>query len=326
VKDEEILTYLNSLVMTMGKLSRAGKKKSYFKIFEQIFEDPTISIYDISRKSGLSRNTVSKYLKEMYTKSIIVGPQIRMKPAEDYTEYVYLMNFRDPFQVFEGLKRFPHVLYHVMTFGDWNLMVVTDRPLDFSKLIGFETMAMQGVRGRSYTPKVTYITWDESFKKAYEEVERFTPARTEFKDRTLAPRLGWGKDEWKLFRAFKFNMRRKVTPMLRRIRVRYETYTKWSIDLENHSTIHVGFYPEGYQTYMTYCFLFYSDYESTVKSLFSSFPTTPFIVEIGNHLMTFTNMISSQITRQLFCTVYDMKKKGIIKGFKQAVAVFHCQH
>ena len=310
----------------MGKISQNRRKKNYFKIYEQIFEDPTMSIYDISRHSLLSRNTVSKYLQEMYRRQILIGPQIRMKPAPNYREYIYLMNFNNPFQVFEGLKGFPHILYHVMTFGEWNVMVVTDRPLDFSRLVGFERLVRQGIRGCSYTPKVEYTSWDESFETSSDLVERFTPSQADEKDRRLTPPLDWGEDEWKLFHTFKFNVRRKVTPTLRKIKVRYDIYSKWIETLEDHSTIHVGFYPESYQNYMTYCFLFSSDYEESIKSLFSSFPTTPFMVEIGSQLMVFANMISSKITRGLFCTIYDMKRKEMIKGFKQAVAVFHCQH
>lgn len=312
--------------MTMGKISQMRRKRNYFKIFEQIYETPSMSIYDISQKAELSRNTVSKYMKEMYAQGVLVGPQIRMKPAPNYKEYVYLMNFRNPFQVFEGLKGFPNVLYHVMAFGDWNIMAVTDRLLDFSQLIGFDSMVNQGMRGRSYTPKVEFTRWEDSFENSYGRVTQFISTRSGYRDRRLASPLDWDEDMWKLYRTFKFNMRKKVTPTLRKIKVRYETYTKWMKTLEEHSTVHVGFYPDGYQTYMTYCFLFSSDYEDSVKELFSLFPTTPFILEIGNQLMVFTNMISSKITRGLFCTIYDMKRNGIIKGFKQAVAVFHCQH
>jgi hypothetical protein len=243
-----------------------------------------------------------------------------------YKEYVYLMKFRNPFQVFEGLKGFPHLLYHVMAFGDWNIMAVTDRLLDFTQLVGFDSMVEQGTRGCSYTPKVPFTNWVDSFVTSYERVDQFTPPTSEYRDRRLSPLLDWDEDEWKLYYTFKFNIRKKVTPTLREIKVRYEIYTKWMNSLEEHSTIHVGFYPNGYQTYMTYCFLFSSDYEDTVKELFSLFPTTPFILEIGNQLMVFTNMVSSKMARSLFCTIYDMQRKGIIKGFKQAVAVFHRQH
>ncbi len=53
------------------------------------------------------------------------------------------MDFSDPFKIFKGLREFPHVLYHAVIFGSWNTVVITDRHLDFSKLIGFQSMLYQ---------------------------------------------------------------------------------------------------------------------------------------------------------------------------------------
>ena len=305
----------------MGKITQMRRLRNYYRIFEQIYEVPTMSIYEISQNTGISRNTVAKYVKDMYVKGILRGPCIRMKPALHYKEYVYLLNFSDPWIAFNGLKGFSHVVYCAMAFGDWNTMVITDRPLDFSKLVGFENVVKQGVRYCSYTPKVRFRTWDESFEKIYEHIDRFTPAREECKDRRLTP-LDWGTDEWKLFSAFNF-MRRKATPLLRKIRIRYETYTQWMETLETHCTIHTGFYPQGYETYTNYCFLFFTEYEESVKSLFSLFPTTPFIVELDKQLLIFTHVTSSEMKRRLFCFIYDMKTKKMIKRYRQAVVLFH---
>ena len=312
--------------MMMGKISQEKRMRNYFKIFEQIYHEPTMPIYDISENAHLSRNTVSTYLNDMYASGIVIGPQIRMAPAPNYREYIYLLNFKDPFHVFEGLKGFPHVLYHGMTFGEWNIMVITDRLLDFSQLVGFETVVRQGVRGRSYTPKVEYLSWEEGFERADSYVQNFSQGREDYQSRRIGPPLNWGRDQWTLFRAFKMNLRQKASPLLRKIRVRYEVYSRWMESLKDHTTTHVGFYPEGYEKYMSYCFLFSSDHEEAVQTLFSCFPSTPYVIECGDQLMIFANLISSKISRNLFCTVYDMKRKEVIKGFKQAVAVFHCRH
>ena len=234
------------------------------------------------------------------------------------------MNFTDPWTTFRGLKGFPHVVYTAMTFGDWNTMVVTDRLLDFSRLVGFEKVVNQGTRYCSYTPKVEHRTWDESFKKVYEQLNRFVPVRDKYKDRRLTS-LQWGQDEWKLFYAFNF-MRKKVTPILRRIKVRYETYTKWMETLQDHCTIHTGFYPGGYKNYLSHCFLFFTDYEESVKSLFSLLPTTSFVMELDKQLLVFTHVTSSDVKRNLICLIYDMKTKKMIKWFRQAVALFHSQY
>jgi len=185
--------------------------KNYFKIFEQIYEFPTMSLNEIAATTELSRNTVSKYLKEMYARNILVGPHLRVNPHANYKEYVYLMNFSDPWMVFKGLKGFPHVLYHAVAFGDWNTMVITNNPLDFSQLVGFQNVVYQGIRYCSYTPKPAHTTWDESLKKVCQQIAQGTPARIEYKSRKVAP-LTWQEDEWKLFHIFKYNMRQKVTP------------------------------------------------------------------------------------------------------------------
>jgi hypothetical protein len=304
----------------MGK-TQNKKMSNYFRIYEQIFDDSTISIFNIARNTRLARNTVSKYLKEMYDKDIMKGPSISLKLALNYKEYIYLMKFDDPSTVFNGLKTFPHVLHHAMTSGDWDTMIITDQPLDFSKLIGFQEMVRYDVIQATDTPKPENTTWKESFRKPNRSIEQFKPSAKD-KTRRIVSFLPWGNSEWKLFHAFKGNMRKPVTPELKKIRVRYEVYTKWKEDLKEHCTVHTGFYPEGYQNYMHYCFLFLSDYEESVRSIFSSFPTTSVITKLEDHLLVSTYVVSSNAQRALFCTIYDMKMKGMIRRFSHAIVLY----
>jgi hypothetical protein len=178
----------------MGK--RQNKKiSSYFKIYEQIVDDPTAYIQKIARNTKLARNTVSKYLGEMYNQDIMRGPSLSMKPAFNYKEYVYLMSFEDPAAVFEGLKTFPHVVYHAMTSISWNTMVITDKPLDFSKLVGFRTMIYQGVKQNVYTPRINYTTWEEGFRKSFDVIDEYTPT-IGYKNRVVKPSLSMKLIGW----------------------------------------------------------------------------------------------------------------------------------
>ena len=304
----------------MGKISRAQRRKGYFKIYEQIYESPIQSITDISQNTGISRNTVAKYLQEMYAQGILFGPYIKMKPAKNYREYVYLLNFSNPFSVLQGLKGFPHVLHCAVTFGGWNIIVTTDKNLDFSRLVGFKSMVARGVKGFTSTPKVEHTSWSECFQRVCEKIKEFTPFQRGTREHTLTF-LDWGKDEWKLYHAFKSNAREKVTPLLRKIKVQYEIYTKWGKNLENHCTVHTEFYPEGFQTYLRHCFLFSSDYRPVVRSLFSLFPTSSVITEVGDQLLGYTHVPSPDIIRRLFCTIYDMQTVKMIKRFSQAVVL-----
>ena len=81
--------------------------------------------------------------------------------------------------------------------------------------------------------------------------------------------------------------------------------------------------PDGYESYLDYCFLFFTDYEESVKAVFSLFPTTPFFIEVDNDLLAFIKVNTPEVQRNLFCEIYDMQEIGMIKHFKQALTLFH---
>jgi hypothetical protein len=308
----------------MGK--RQNKKvRSHFRIYEQIVDDPTAYIQKIAKNTKLARNTVSKYLGEMYNQDIMRGPSLSMKPAFNYKEYVYFMNFEDPAAVFEGLKTFPHVVYHAMTSISWNTMVITDQPLDFSKLVGFQTMHYHGIKQTVYTPRIKYTTWEEGFRKSFDVIDEYTPT-IGYRNRWQAPRLSWGSDEWKLFHAFGNNMRSPATQTLRGIGVRYDVYRRLQEDLEEHCTFYTEFYPEGYQKYMHYQFLFTSDHEEVIRSIFSCFPVTSVFTESGDQLLVSAHVPSTDEIIALICHIYDMGAKRIIEQFDYVIVLNECIH
>jgi hypothetical protein len=304
-----------------GKMSPKRVIQEYSRIAHQLCENPFIPQWSMAQNLKISRNTVSKYLREMYNQKVMVGPWMSVNPHKDYREYVYLVNFQDPFLAYEGLKDFPHVSYNSLTFGDWNTTVITDRYLDLRKLKGFESVVYWGVKGVVYTPGVVHSSWDQSLKKVYGYLDRFNPLNREPGNLISTTFLNWGEKEWKLYYSFKYNVRRNVTPLLRRINVRYETYSAWMQSLGEHCKIHTEFYPKGYNTYISLCLLLDSDYKQSVKDVFSFFPTTPIIVEVNDSLLVFLKVATSELTRDTICTMYDMKAQDMIKGLKKAQTV-----
>jgi hypothetical protein len=306
----------------MGKITSKKRLENSYRIYEQVYHENTMAIYKIAQNAGISRNTVRKYLKKMYEQDMLQGPYLRVKPAENYTEYVYLMEFTDPYAVFQGLQGFPHVVYCALLFGKWNIMVITNRLLDLSQLVGFKEMVFKGVRGVSYTPKVNFLSWEqcayqvEDYLHTFEE--RLTPA-----PRNVLSELPWGKQEWKLFSALHSNIRKKITPTIKKIEVRYEEYTKWKKGLDVYCTSHTGFYPDGYDSYAHHCFLISTKYEPQVKKVFSFFPTTSFFMEVGNRLLVITSVPGPHIARWLYVMVTLMKVKKMITTFLHAHVVFH---
>ena len=306
----------------MGNISQMRKLENYYKIFEKVYEEPGMTISDIAKNVNLSRNTVASYLKYMYEHSIMIGPHLCMRPAVNYGEYVYLMNFEHPLETFKGLKGFPHVLYNAVTCGDWNTVVITDKQLDFAQLVGFQSMVYEKRKGVTYTPKPAFSTWD-CFKSVYTYIDAFTPKRMEYNDQGCSV-VPWGENEWTLYHTFKSCMRKKVTPTLRGIGVRYEHYIEWKKGLKDYCTINTQFYPDGYENYLHYCFLVDTDCKESVLELFSLLPTTPVAMEKGDQLLIFTALTTSDAIRNVFCSIYDMRVKKMINKWRYAVILFEC--
>jgi hypothetical protein len=232
------------------------------------------------------------------------------------------MQFTDPDVAFHGLKGFPRVVYCGLLFGDWNAMVITDRLLDLSQLVGFQEMVFQEVRGVSYTPKVGLVSWEQSAHTVEEYLHKFEPQLT-VTHRNVLPDFPWGKQEWKLFSAFSNNVRKKITPTLKKIDVRYENYTKWKNDLDVYCTRHTGFYPAGYDLYAHHCFLVSTEYEPQIKRVFSFFPTSSFFMEVGKYFLVIVSVPDPNVIRWLYCVINAMKVKKMIKKYWHAHFVFY---
>ena len=73
--------------------------------------------------------------------------------------------------------------------------MVTDRHLDLSKLVGFQSVLYQGAKVKTSTPKMEYRPWDER-NDHIGQAAQSTPVQTEYEDRSALLR-NWGEDEWK---------------------------------------------------------------------------------------------------------------------------------
>jgi hypothetical protein len=303
----------------MGNISEK-KLRKFYHIFEQVYEEPLITFGDKGENVKLTRNTATKYLKYMYGYQIIVGPQMCVRPAVNYTEYVYLMDFTYPFVTVNKVKRLQHVLHAAVAMGDWNCTVITDKPMNFPELVGFKGMVLTKKKGLVHTPKPVFSTWKNSFKNACEYIDAFTPKGAHYNE-YLRSVLPWSKNEWTLYRTFKSCIRKKLMPTLGEIGIRYEHYKKWKKYLKDYCTFHTGFYPDGYEEYQHYCFLIDTHYKESVIQLFSLFPTTPFITEVGNQLLVFIAVNKPDAIRNLLCTVHDMQIKEIITNWRYAMVL-----
>jgi len=309
------------MVIFMSKITYMEKLHNYYRIYEQIYENPYLPIDAMAQKINLSRNTVSKYLKEMYENKILVGPHLHLNPVANYTQYVGLFTFSDPLLIHQGLNTFPHVIYHALTFGDWNILAVTDEPLDFSHLRGFETLVYWSPKGSISSPLVTVLDWDCAFEAIHRRIQEGPHPHHE--PRKTLPHLTWGALEWKLFHLFKYDARQKTTPIIRQMRVRYERVKAWKDTLRECCSFVTGFYPEGFASYSHHCFVCETLYPQMTAELFSLLPTSSLITQLDKGVLVIVHMKYPERLRDLFCAIYDMQTTGIIERFWQASIVYH---
>jgi len=288
----------------------------YFTIVGEICKDPYITLKAMNSQTHIHRSTISRNIIDLYKERCLFGPWLSLNPHENYSQYVYVMNFSDPHMVFEGLKYFPHVRYHAHTFGEWNTLVITERLLDLSALKGFQSAIVRREKGYTYTPPVTYTTWEESWRMVKEKLQNM---RLKERDtiETL-PRLFWERKDWNLYNAFKGNVRQRALPILKKLGIRYEYYMQWKNDVLDHCRIHTVFYPQPVQRYTNHCLLLKSRYIGSVNEVFSLFPTTPVCVEMSDCVLVYVKMTSDD-TENLIDLMYDMKDAGVIEDVNYAV-------
>jgi DNA-binding Lrp family transcriptional regulator len=320
----ESTSILIQQVMSMGRLLYNIQREYYHSIYEEIYKNPTVTCNEIHQNTGISRNTVYKYLKNMYRYKFIRGPYLDMRPAPNYREYVYLMEFWDPMRVFDVLKEVPSIVYHAALAERWNILVISQQRIDFSLFEGFQSVVYQGVKGYMRTPQVENMRWEESFEEIQKLIRRFRPGTLSPKQE-LAPVLNWQKDEWRLFSVFQSNLRKKMT-LLRKLRIPYEKSVKWKENIMNHCTIHTEFYPEGYQKYSHCCFLISSDYKDVVREILSFFPATTRFIDLDDQMLAVVNVRSSTNTKNLFLILYRLEKEGIIREFDGATILLEYTH
>jgi DNA-binding Lrp family transcriptional regulator len=302
----------------MVKTTRVQRLQEYSRIAHVLQEDPVMPAKEIAQKVDMSRNTVSKYLRNMFMRNFVIGPWISLKPHPNYKEYVYVMEFSDFVNVYKGLGGFPHVVDRRSMFGGWNTLVITDRLFDLSLLKGFRSLVYRGVKGYVYTPKTEYTTWDVWLERMYQQLDQFSPVQREPVTKRVVPPLDWDKKTWLLYHTFRMNMRKKVISTLKKIKVRHETYAAWLETLKDHCMVHTEFYPQGFKTYANHSFLLETAYKQSVISLLSLLPTTPVIIEVGDRLLTFIKVDTPDATRNVFTMITDMKARDMITDFAYA--------
>ncbi len=302
--------------MTRHPLER--RLPRYCAIYQEIFKNPLIRIYQIKERTGIARTTVSRYLKEMYERSILKGPMLFMNPSENYHEHVAFVRFQNPSTAHKDFEGFPHVVSRHLCLGQWDLMLISERMMNFSLLRGFKGYTYQGVKGATYFSKVTSLDWETSMERMRNSLSPPKEKTSLYKE---VPHNPWNEKEWALYHGLKDNLRVEVMPVLRECGVRFDQYQKWFLTLKKFTHAYCGFYPQGYEKYFKVHFLFQSEYQRQLRDILKLLPSTCYFFSVGDYLFAEVCFLNKREQNDLFSLVHRLGEEGYFTDFYQSSLV-----
>ena len=302
----------------MSRISNEKRLPKYYRLYDQIYDNPSIPLHQLTKNTGIARSTVSRYLREMYEHSILKGPMIFLLPAQNYHEHISLLKFDHPVKAYERFRGFPHLMYRSLCSGEWHLLLICSTLMNFSALKGVEACVLQEVKGATYLPKVTVHDWDLSMEQmrtemAHPEEKSYLYEETSWNS--------WKEKEWTLYHQFKHNIRIQAVPILKKCQIRYEHYQKWMLTLTDFARIYPAFYPKGLKHYFLFDFLFKSDYQNQLVDILRLLPSTAVFFSAGAYLFARLAVLDRKEKDDLLSLIFQLGENGYFTEFHQAMVI-----
>jgi hypothetical protein len=304
-------------------MSSEGKMEEYHTIYEQLYEYPLIPLHEIAENTGTPIDAVSQYLHEMYESSILRGPAIFLKPAKNYYQHVHFLAVSNPLSAYESFTGSRHTVSVNIGCGQWNSLVISEEVVDFPGLKGYEKCIHHNRKGVTSLSKVTYLDWNQSLENIYSKIASPTRKSTLYEE---IPAINWNTEEWTLYDKFKHNVRAETEPILKECEINYQQYQKWLVKLSEVALIQPAFYPAGLDNYSLCDFLFKSEYQKQLTTIFGMLPSTSLYFSAGDHLFVrvfvpnrndLASLISELETKGYFTEVYHSAAVLASGGFNE---------
>ena len=265
------------------RTSLEQRRKQYWIIYQLLFQTPRVYIKDISSAIGADPSVTSRRIQEAFELGYIVGPQVRKRSYSNMKEYTYFVDCKDPRKQFLKLKKDKNVVYHAVMIGSPNLWIVSREKMDIKGDI-----IVGGLRSDYHISCAQNRSWEKSLQIMKGGAESFSPETFE-PNGTLQTHWDetarWDTKDETLFREFKYDMRKKLSPIMRKHHTSGEKLYKWLEKLPECCTTATYYFPETASAYDPYLFMFETDYEDFLIDLFSELPTSSFFFKIENKLV-----------------------------------------
>ena len=264
------------------------KKKQYRIIYELICNSPRIFINEISSALNTDRGTASRRTHEAFNDGYVLKPQVRKKSYKNMKEYIYILNSSDAIQNYLDYIEDENVVYHAELLGPANFWIMAREEIDLKG----EILA-EGARSDYYVAHAPNHSWLTAIEKIHTMVKEFNSDRYVTKGYIhdhLNEYLDWNSEFEMLYREFKYNARKKQTPIRKKHLISGSKLQDWYEKYLEYCTVFTRWFPEGFSAYDPYLIMFETDYEDFIVELFSELPTSSIFFKVGDILFLYANV------------------------------------
>jgi hypothetical protein len=289
----------------------------YNQIYQQLYETPLSPVEEIASTLKIPAPEVTQHLDAMYQSSLMQGPVISVKPALNYRMYSYFLKVENPYAMYsQPFKR--SYISKSWTAGTWNLMIITDKEVDFTETEGVKKCVHSGIKGGTYISKCIHTNWDHSMKDVFSRMEAPGEETVFYEE---VPSLNWGRKEWLLYHAFRINARQDPTPILRTLDIDLETYKEWISSLPSAALIQPAFYSHGWDTCSARDFLLSSNYQEQVVTILGLLPCSGIFFSAGDFLLARLFMKGPEESKRVDTVMLYLRKCGYITDYQSSLAL-----
>lgn len=269
------------------------RKKEYRIIYELLEDKPRINVKNIASILDSDRHSASNRLKELFTHGYASKPQIRKRSYQNMKEYMYFVHDETPHDIFEKYCNHEKVVYLAVMGGIPNFWMITHERIDINAEI-------KGPRSDYRVSFAPDTPWHDAMERIHTRIKEFDPQSYEPQNTIQThwnETIRWDEEDEKLYNAFQYDLRRKLTPVMKGNLISGEKIYKWFNRLHETCTVYTQFYPEGIDQYDPYLLMVDTDYEDFIIDLFSQFPTSSIFFTVEKKLFCFCNVKSTYLKR-----------------------------
>ena len=313
----------------MVQMRSEDRKKQYRKIYELLWETPRITKTTISETLGVTRGTVERRMREAFEKDYISRPDIRKKSFKNLKEYMYFIRCKEPEILYLKYREDMNVVFHSQMAGFCDLWVISKKKM---KIKG--EILLEGYRSDYYTSYAPDHSWEAGLQNMRKMVDDFDPdnytpqgiIQTHFNET-----IEWDEEDDILFGYFKYNLRRKFSPIFEKHQIHSNRIYRFLERLPDCCTIVTSYYPESLSAYDPYLFMFETDYEDFIIDLFSELPTSVSFFKVSDKLFVlayiskpFVRSKDLQVSNRYYLPllIAELSKKKILKSKAHAIGEY----